>query len=314
MPQTYSLDPYLQKIQEQSNVLKNAATERDAGVTKLKTESGYNDKQASLDTATRTLYETQKRLDALPEAVNQRTAGRSSNITQAQMDRIIANESNPLAKQAQSMALSKQESQGSLDRVNQAIKDYIGQYNTDLSNRVTGLGSEADAYFKQYQTGTEAQRYAEEMAFKKDMARIQQQQAANELLLRQRQLDAQLKAQDKAKADETKGMTSAYIMDQQDRAANYAIAAGAKPGSADYKKIYTEYLKNSLYNNEPQYGDLGLDMNTIYKTRGALDNELAAMDAANKVTATQTQPQQSNNNTGKGNAYEALYKLLGINK
>lgn len=182
-----TLDPYLQKISEASNVLNNAKNEREAGVAKMKTDSGYADKQTALDTATRTLYETQKRLDSLPENVKQRTSGRP--VTQAQMSRILASESDPLAAQARSAAMSRQEADSSLSRLDQAIKDWIGQYNSDISNRVTGLGMESDALFKNFQAQEAKAVRDQEMEFQREMARIQKEQAdqdrANQLKMAQ---------------------------------------------------------------------------------------------------------------------------------
>lgn len=170
-----SLDSYLAKVNERSKLLQQGAQDREAGVSKLKTESGYGDKQAALDTATKTLYETQKRLDMLPENVRQRTAGRP--VTMAQLNRITSAESDPLTKQAQAMSMSRGQSQDALSRVDQAIKDYIGNFNTDLTTRSNALGGEADALFQTYQA-TEARNAEErERQFQREMAAIQKAQA-----------------------------------------------------------------------------------------------------------------------------------------
>lgn len=175
-----SLDPYIQKVNEQSALLKNAPTERQAGVDKVKAEQDYAGKRSAVDTATKALYETQKRLDILPENLKQRLTGRP--VTQAQLDRRIGAESEPLAAQAKSMALSRGQASDSLSLVDKAIQDYIGQFNTDTATRAQGLGAEADALFKRYQTDDAAARAAEERKFQKEMADLER---ANNLRIAQ---------------------------------------------------------------------------------------------------------------------------------
>jgi len=168
-------DAYYNKISEQANLLRNAPAERQQGVDKIKTEQDYAGKTSAVDTATKALYEAQKRLDVLPENLKQRLSGRP--VTQAQLDRRISSESDPLMNQAKNMAQSRAQTADSLSLVDKAVQDYIGTYNSDISTRAQGLGGEADALFKRYQSSESLAAEERDRAFQREMAAIEKAQA-----------------------------------------------------------------------------------------------------------------------------------------
>jgi len=154
MDQSYLnfLDQSTAKQNEAKSYLDSLPTQRNAGVDKLKIDQGYADKRNAVDSATKTLYETQRRLDALPKQAQQRTAGR--NVTQSQLDRIVGAESQPLSQQYKDAGLGREQASQGLSLVDQALKDYTNQFNQDAQLKYQGTIAQAGDLFNRYQAGS----------------------------------------------------------------------------------------------------------------------------------------------------------------
>lgn len=191
MDQSYLnfLDQSTAKQNEAKSYLDSLPTERQAGVDKLKTEQGYAEKQSAVDAATKTLYETQRRLDALPKQAQQRMSGR--NVTQSQLDRIIGAESQPLAEQYKSAGLGREQAGQSLSLIDQALKDYTNQYNQDAQMKYQGTLAQASDLFNRYQAGSGEYWKQQEAEMQRQAQLAAKEQAAQQVRLQQQQMALQ---------------------------------------------------------------------------------------------------------------------------
>jgi len=186
---TNYLDQSTAKRNEANDYISKVPTLRDEGVNKLKAEQDYAGKQGAVDAATKTLYETQRRLEQLPQQAQQRTAGR--NVTQGQLDRIIGAESKPLSEQYKSAGLGREQAGQSLSLADKAIQDYVGQFNQDTNLKYKGLMDQALGFMDLFQAGSqESDRQWQRMQAEEEK-RMRQEESQRQAALAKQQMALQ---------------------------------------------------------------------------------------------------------------------------
>lgn len=284
---------YLQKYQDTSNQLNNiiesSKTEKTQGEQALKQQLGYEDKQKNLDSITSQFYETQKRLDALPEAVQQRTAGR--NVTQAQLDRIIGSEADPLSKQAKNMAMSQEEARGNLSRVEQALRDYVTNFNADLNTKLNLTTEQAKNFLQMYdrtyneeRARIQDQQVAEEIAWQKELQDREDAYRQQQLALQQQQLALTKAQQDRANAQAREDMTFTLIRNARDNIETMLYERGMSPSDPNWNKLVNDYVSNYLKQNMPLYNTMDVNQKAIQDYINQL-NSLSTGTSTNSTNA-----------------------------
>ncbi len=137
-----------------TNTINNGITDKNNAVTGLQGELGYTDTINGLNSAKRSLYNTQSVLDNLPTDVNQRLAGTGNLITGAQRNRVLASEQNPLTNSLNAESGAVTAGSSNLDTINNAVNSLIGNKNTDLQTQIANLNGQRDQNFNLF--GTEA--------------------------------------------------------------------------------------------------------------------------------------------------------------
>ena len=163
-----NLNDYLNTISQQSDYIKTLPGQRDQGVTKLKTDLGYDEKMKNLEGINKQVFQTQQMLEDLPKNVQSRVAGRP--VSNAQLNGITAAQQAPLTQSLGKITNNYNAQQLGLSNIDKQINDFRSTFDTDASRYLTGLGSTADAQFKKYSADSDVYQKNEERNFQKSLA------------------------------------------------------------------------------------------------------------------------------------------------
>jgi hypothetical protein len=171
-----SLDKYLSKTGEIANTLRTGQDDIESSVGQEKARLGYDQKFKDLEDANKQVLETRRALGGIEGNVKNRLTGR--NITNAQLQRITSAERDPLSRQLGESTGSAELARGNYQGILDAINEFRQNKRQGLTDRVTGLQTEADAFRNEYsaQDALEARQAQEK--FNNDMLAIQRLQFA----------------------------------------------------------------------------------------------------------------------------------------
>lgn len=163
--------------------------QRQQGVDKIKTDTGYTDRLRNLESVDKQILDTNRALQSVDEDTQNRTNGRI--VTQAQLNGLTNNARMPISKNLMNFSQTRDSQQTGLDRVNSQIQDWTTNFNNDANTNLQTKQGNYAALFNKYKmdTDAEAQRQAQAQA---------SSQAAWQQKILQEQIDAQKKAQQAA--------------------------------------------------------------------------------------------------------------------
>lgn len=121
-------------------LLKNRGEERKKTYRGYKDEYGVTDRMKGLEDIRRSIADSERILSNLPKNVKSRVAGRG-NMTQAQYDRLLANESQGVSNILANQARSEQSSRIGLDNIMGEISTLMGMDEQNFRDTLTELAN-----------------------------------------------------------------------------------------------------------------------------------------------------------------------------
>lgn len=196
----------LKQIQDLDNqynsVVNTEPAARDAAIGKIKTDTGYDTENQSLQQIKKSALDTQRTLDSLPQDVQRRTSGRL--VTNSQLNHITSNEQTPLVKAYTNLQQSAGLKQGGLDSINNQIQQMLGLRKQDTDYKLSALQNQKSGLMSIYQQQQQAAQAAAAQAEARRQAEMQNR-------LAQSYFDAQQKEkQDKALNDQRSTIKSQW--------------------------------------------------------------------------------------------------------
>jgi hypothetical protein len=148
----------------------------------LKQQYGVGEREGNLENLRKSVYDTTKVLRQLPKNVTNRVRGRL--MTEAQRNRLLSSEQNPLTQQVQDLSASRDVEQQGLSQVAQTIKEALSGITDQFGRKLSQEGER-----RSFLSGL----LNEEMANERQRAqeRLQTQLANIQAAAMQRQLDLQ---------------------------------------------------------------------------------------------------------------------------
>jgi len=134
----------------------------------LQNQLGYQPAYENLQKVRRNVTETQSALNALPEQLQQRTAGTLT--TSGQLARLTATESDPISKQLATLNQQQTLGQQGMADINAQLQQGMGLWSQSYQDQLKALA-------QQQQNAFATQQAAEDAARQKDYLRFQQQLA-----------------------------------------------------------------------------------------------------------------------------------------
>jgi hypothetical protein len=164
------------------------------------------------------------------------------------------------------MAMSQEEARGNLSRVDEAIKNYLGLQQQDISNQMSILGKEAEGYLQLYDRGFQSERAKKEEEERKFVQQMEQDRFNAQLGLQQQELAWNKQQAQTQQALAKQDMTFGIIDDARKTIEAMLFESGSmSPQDPLWNTTVNKYLANYLQQNQSVFNTMDVDRNAINK-------------------------------------------------
>lgn len=164
-----NLNDYLNSINQQNQAIQALPGQRNQGISKIKADSGYDEKMRNLEGINKQVFQTQQMLEDLPK--NLQTQLRGRNVSNAQLQGLTGAKQQPLSQSLGRLSRTADTQQMGINNVNKQIDDFRNSFNSDFQTRLQGMGAQSEALFKKYQADNDTYQREMDRKFQADQAR-----------------------------------------------------------------------------------------------------------------------------------------------
>lgn len=172
-----NLNDYLNSVNAQQEYIKTIPTQREAGITKLKTDLGYADKMKNLEGINKQVFSTQQMLEDLPKNMQTRMAGRP--VSNAQLSGLTSVAQEPLAGTLGKLSRTAQGEQTGVSNVLDELNNFRNTFSADTNSYLQGLQNQSAGLLNKYNADYTAYNDAQARAQAQAQAQAQAKQQAD---------------------------------------------------------------------------------------------------------------------------------------